>query len=249
MVEFRDITQRLEPEQETVILEGFIFKNFDTRSNGWYLVSRETPTPEEKSITENIPYSQGILDFSEIAGQRFFSNRELSYTLLYVNESYAARKEQENMLKRSITTQMKDILQDTHDSGLHWLAKVKEISVTDDSKYSTLSAAVTFDAYPFAFGNSLEGSDVWDDVYFPSYVFQKTSFTLKNESKFISLINMGDNRPGLDIDVTGTIYINQVGYTSGTYENIPLDLNLGNNNIYISGTGTIAFKFYREVMI
>ena len=45
----------------TQIKEYIQFSDFNSKDAGWYLQSRDAPTPDKKEIVEQIPYLQGVL--------------------------------------------------------------------------------------------------------------------------------------------------------------------------------------------
>jgi hypothetical protein len=233
-------------------VERIVFGSFDSAQKGWWLVDRSAPTPNEKEVMETIPYSQGVLDFSTLDGDRYFDNREITYQFKNINNKYDDRKIIENEIKRMLMPLGTQALFDSHEPGLHWLGKCKSVTVTDDANYQSLTATVIFSCYPFAIGNNVEGSDIWDDVFFPNWVFQDTSFTV-NGTQNINLINIGSHTGETKIVVTGTVSITgdfgSMTLTAGTYTDTQLTLAVGENKLILNGSGTINFEFYKEVMI
>lgn len=237
---------------EAVITEGLTFGDFESINQGWWLVDRQAPAPGEKIVTETIPYSQGILDFSMLGDDRFFNNRDITYQIKKINEDYADRKIIENMLKNQLMPQGIRSIKDTHDGNFHWLGKCKSVSVSDDAKNRTLTATIIFDCYPFAISDNPEGSDIWDDVFFPDWIFQNTKYTI-NDTKTITLYNIGARSAAMTIKVTGLINLagsfGTIQLQTGTYTDTVVVLARGANEIQLNGSGTIEFEFYKEVMI
>jgi hypothetical protein len=233
-------------------IERIVFGSFDSAEKGWWLVDRGAPTPSEKEVTETIPYSQGILDFSTLGIDRFFDNRDITYQFKNIGNRYDDRKVIENEIKRMLMPLGTQALFDSHEPGLHWVGKCKSITVMDDANYQTLVANVVFNCYPFAIGNNAEGSDIWDDVFFPNWVFQDTSFKV-NGTQNINMINIGSHTAEVKIVVTGTVTVagsfGSMTLTAGTYTDTQLTLAIGENKLTLSGSGTINFEFYKEVMI
>lgn len=245
-----DITDEEIPDE--LINEGFSFGKFNSMNEMFYLISRDAPSPEEKANVESIPYMQGVIDFSRIYGERYFENREITYKLMIFNTPYINRKTIENNIKRCLMMEPIQPIIDTHDQGLHWLGKCKEVSVEDNEENKTLVVTVTFDCYPFAIKDEFEGADIWDTVDFPDYVFQENFFKVDGQKRII-LINLSSNTIETSFTVDGFIFIkNQNGsveYTTGDYENTPFNLIPGENVFQLFGDGTINFKFFKEVMI
>lgn len=62
--EFRPLDPYVGNEVKNEPTEGFVFNGFDTRKNGWWLIERNAPLPDEQEVIENVPYKQGSEDFS-----------------------------------------------------------------------------------------------------------------------------------------------------------------------------------------
>lgn len=250
--DFHDLGKYTDEELERQITEGFIFGDYDSRENNMFLISRDAPTPSEKEITESVPYMQGVYDFSTLNFDRYFDNREVTYQVMLFENEYENRKYPEQDIKRSLMKLDIQPLYDTHDQGYHWLGKCKSVTVEDDAEKGTLSCTIVFDCYPFAIYNSEEGSDIWDDVYFPHWIFQETKYTV-NGSQSISLFNIGSKSAECELIVTGTVNVSgsfgTLNLTAGNYKDTQLVLAMGENKLSLSGNGTIEFKFYREEMI
>lgn len=250
--DFHDLGKYTDEELERQITEGFIFGDYDSRENNMFLISRDAPTPSEKEITESVPYMQGVYDFSMLNFDRYFDNREVTYQVMLFENEYENRKRPEQDIKRNLMKLDIQSLYDTHDQGYHWLGKCKSVAVEDDVEKGTLSCTIVFDCYPFAIYNSAEGSDIWDDVYFPHWVFQNTKYTVSG-AQSISLFNIGSRSVECEMIVDGDITVigdfGSVELTSGDYQDTQIVLVMGENHLTLSGNGTIEFKFYREEMI
>ena len=99
---------------------------------------------------------------------------------------------------------------------------------------------------------NIEGSDIWDDVYFPRWVFQDTKFVVEG-SENVDIYNIGSTsiipRIIVDSDFTIKSPTNTISLTKGTYTDTQLVFERGENKLTLTGTGTIEFQFYREEMI
>lgn len=236
--------------------ESFTFGEYNSMDNRMFVTQREAPTPSEREIVETVPYMQGVYDFSQLNGQRFYENREITYQVILFEKKYPNRKIAEQEIKRQLMQLGIQNLYDSHDKGYHWSGKCKSVSVDDDEAKGTLSCSIVFDCYPFAISNNLEGSDAWNDVFFPHYFFQKVKYDL-GDKQTIYLYNIGSNVVQCGIRVDGGTAVvsgpfsttNEHEFPEGHYPNATLMLSVGKNEITISGTGTIEFRFYREEMI
>lgn len=250
--EFRNLDPIDEKAEPNIASEGFVFNNYDTRLNGWWLTERTAPTPGEQEITESVPYRQGSYDFSMIDNERFFNNREITYKLLYVGEKYYNRKGFEQELKRQLIPHNWDKLVDTHEPTYYWWAKCKSVEVNDNSDNETLEASIVFTAYPYAYTNHNEGADYWDDVFFPHWIWQQVKFSV-NGGQDVNVKNIG-SRPVLSsFTVTGNVKVKgsfgEVSLNDSNYKQTQVVLDVGDNKINLSGNGAIEFIFKREEMI
>lgn len=142
---FRDLQPTNKNEYDDIPTEGFVFGSFDSRKAGWWLVSREAPTPEEHEITESIAYVQGVYDFSMLNGERFFGNRKITYKIAMPLSVYHERKIFEEEIKRQLMSLGIQNLVDTHEDGYYWRGKCKSVEVDDDEEKGLLTATVVFD--------------------------------------------------------------------------------------------------------
>ncbi|WP_047975567.1 hypothetical protein, partial [Fructobacillus sp. EFB-N1] len=156
------------------------FGQFNSSDYGFYLLNRDAPTPAEKTVTENLSYANGILDFSTITGERFYEQRTITYQLRAYKLNYSDRKTLENKVKRLIMSPFDQRLYDTHDKGYYWVGKAKSVKVDDDSTYNTLTINVEFDLYPFAIKNnsSIDNYDDWDTFDFDNDFIQPFSYQI-----------------------------------------------------------------------
>ncbi|MBN7275107.1 phage tail protein [Ligilactobacillus pobuzihii] len=233
--------------------ESFTFGEYNSMDNRMFLTTREAPTPSEREIVETVPYMQGVYDFSQLnGGERYFDNREITYQVMLFEQDYPTRKYAEQEIKRQLMPLGIQPLYDSHDNGYHWMGKCKSVTVDDDEAKGTLTCTVVFDCYPFAIYNEAEGSDIWDDVYFPHWIFQKTHYIVHGVQP-IRLFNLGSKSVQCELTVIGKINISgpfgSLELSAGNYKNTELVLSMGENNLVLSGNGSVDFKFYREEMI
>ncbi|MEK1316047.1 phage tail protein [Limosilactobacillus fermentum] len=249
--EFVEIGEASAPSQPLTPDEGFTFNGFNSMEQ-WWLTERSAPSPDEQKITEQVPYSQGELDFSMLGGERFFDMREITYKLLLYDRDYNHRKGYEQELKRELMQYGFNRLQDTHDSAYYWWAKCMSVEVDDSSEDYSVEATVKFKAYPFAYTNHDEGADYWDDVVFTHWIWQDVKFTV-NGDRAVTVQNIG-SRPVLSSFVVSGSVMVKIGSTSlaltgDNYQGKEIVMEMGTNTFNLSGNGTIEFKFKREELI
>lgn len=236
----------------TKIKEYIQFGDFNSKDAGWYLQSRDAPTPDKKEIVEQIPYLQGVLDFSDVLGEVFFDRREITYEFKLPNKDYPDRKIAERFIKSSMTTKSESQLFDTHDKRYYWLGKVKSIKVTDVPLKKHLIATIVFICYPFAFHVDNYFDDVWDTFDFENDFSNWTKWNI-DAQKEIYFVNGGDTSVSPTVICSGDIsLIDKKGKTykfkKGENTDFVLSMKPGINHFTAKGTGTISLRFNAEVM-
>lgn len=179
--------------------EGIQFNDFNSVNEGLHLLDRQAPSPDEKEIIESIPYSQGVLDFSMLLGERVFNNRQLSYELISDKMPYKQRKSLERRIKRLIVPKGEGNLYDTHDLGYYWRGKCSSVEVEDNAEFKYLIIRISFNVYPFLIRNKRYFDDVWDDFDFENDVANWTKHTVIGV-KTITLVNSGDKSVKLTVN-------------------------------------------------
>lgn len=233
------------------ISEFITFGEFNSKKEGFYLIERDAPSPDEKEIIENIPFSQGVHDFSMILGERIFQNRKISYTFWLPSRMYAQRKLIEQDVKRKLMMNGINQLHDKHDESFYWLGKCEEVKIDDDEETKTLEVKIVFDCYPFMLSEQEYFTDVWNTFNFNHHVSVFTKYTIVG-TKEIFLINTGDTSISPTIITDSDIQIILKGqtyyFTKGENKDFLMKLERGINHLKIAGSGTIKFRFRVEVM-
>lgn len=144
----------------------------------------------------------------------------------------------------------KQKLYDDRYPGYYFLAEViDDADISIDSTNGVFS--VTFNAYPFMIAELPEGNDIWDLFNFELDVSQNLAFIVEGELE-VEIINAGTPQVIPTIESTADMNIQKGGanYTVKTGKSKSLDFTLdsGVNTITITGTGTIKFEFYKELI-
>ncbi len=233
------------------IIEGFTFFDEHTKEYNMKLKERLAPTPEENTITEEVPFMQGSYDFSMILGERIYKNRTLSYRFEVVERGYQHRKVDEIVLKNWLMKNGWGKLYDDHDDGYYYWAKCTSVTVEDDHTYGRLLISISFEAYPFMRAIFEEGHDIWDEFYFELDYFQPNEFAI-NGLTTIKVKNVGAIGvvPTIISSSQMTIIKNGISYSvpAGESKNESFRLGIGENLMTINGTGMIKFIFYKELL-
>jgi len=234
------------------INEYIQFMNFNSKNEKLYLIERNAPTPEEKEILKDIPFKQGVLDFSALLGSRVFKNREIEYIFMLFNTPYDQRKIVERNIKQRLMVHPRNKLYDTHDASYHWLAKCKSVEVENGERFNQLKVTITFDCYPYMFSNANYFDDYWDTFSFDDDVANYTKY-LVNGSLNFQLFNAGSVavKPEIIVDNRFSVKVNDedpVIFETGSKQDYYLSLRPGVNDVHVEGTGTIKFHYQKEVM-
>lgn len=236
------------------IKEYIDFGRFNSKKEGFYIVEREAPTPSEKLITENLNYANGVLDFSNITGERFYEQRTITYQIMMVGVEYEQRKQYENRCKRLLMSPYDQRLYDTHDRGYYWVGKCKSVKVDDNQEKRQLTFNIEFSLYPFAIKNNADSSiyDDWDTFDFENDFIQPFSYRVTDE-KEVMLVNIGENSVSPTVVTSDKIVIIKDG---GRFEFSPkkptdylFNLGKGISKLMIKGNATVRFVIKSEVLL
>jgi hypothetical protein len=231
-----------------------LFNDFNSDTLGLRLTARAIDPLQEQEITETIPGIQGSIDYSNMFGQRLFQPQTVTYTFQKYIYDVVERSRQETIIRNSLAKFGLSRLYDSYlPENYYLLAKCSSPSVTNDPQYQKLTVTLAFTCNPpFMFCELQEGNDIWDTFNFDYDVSQETSFNVSG-SQTVTLINNGSAAIQPKIVVTGSVSVtangNTVNFTAGTYENTLIYLLCGENSFQLSGSGTINFVFYKELVL
>lgn len=228
------------------------FMSFNSKNEELYLIERKAPTPEEKEILKDIPFKQGVLDFSALLGSRVFKNREIEYVFMLFNTPYNQRKIVERNIKQKLMVHSRNKLFDTHDSNYYWLGKCKSVEVENGEKFNHLKVTITFDCYPYMISHTDYFDDYWDTFEFDEDVANYTKYVVNGSLEF-PLFNAGSVavKPKITVNSTFRVKVNDedfIEFQSGSKQDYYLSLKPGVNDVKVEGTGIIQFHYQKEVM-
>ena len=234
------------------INEYIQFMNFNSKNEKLYLIERNAPTPDEKEILKDIPFKQGVLDFSALLGSRVFQNREIEYVFMLFNTPYNQRKIVERNIKQKLMVHSRNKLFDTHDSNYYWLGKCKSVEVENGERFDQLKVTITFDCYPYMFSHTDYFDDYWDTFEFDEDVANYTKYVVDGSLDF-PLFNAGSVavKPKITVDSRFRVKVNDedfIEFQSGSKQDYYLSLKPGLNKVRVEGNGTIQFHYQKEVM-
>lgn len=223
------------------------FKDF-----GLTVVERDAPSPEEKEVRINLPYSQGDIDLSSPQDEQFFNSRIITYTLARLGRQHDHRKYDHLLVENWLRGGTEDILVETYSEGFYYVGKFVGViprNSTDGSRVITYEAV--FKCQPFKISVFEEGTAYFDDMNLMTDVIQKTFFEL-NGTRDIKLYNNSVTSIVPKFEITGLMEIendNVVIVADDSSKRSDLfRLKLGMNNIQLRGQGTIKFIWQKRLL-
>lgn len=218
-------------------------------------VEKNIGYPKKEKIKVKVPFSNMEYDFSELYGSQTYTNRTLTYTLNILGRHKINTTEKINLIETKISNWLmnsngKQRLYDDSIPSYYYLAEVEGgLNFDEFWNYGTLT--VTFTAYPFMISDLEEGHDIWDEINFELDVLQPIEFEI-NGIKSISLVNVSATTLSPTIETTSSMEIVKDGViynvTEGKTKSLDFTLKIGENDLTITGNGTIKFLFYKELI-
>ena len=233
------------------IIEKIQFNKFDSKELGFYLISRDAPTPDEKELIEDLPFVQGEYDFSMLTGERIFKNRKISYVFHYFNAPYEIRKKVENKTKALLMMNGQSKIIDSHDPGYYWFGKCESVQVDDDESKRKLIIKIEFNCYPYLIALDSAFNDEWDTFDLEDGVAQFYKYRIKGKRE-INLTNYGSVSTSPIIKVSDpmklTLNDSVIELKKGKNEDFFIKLSVGENILNVTGNGTFEIDMRLEVM-
>lgn len=214
-------------------------------------ISIGNPTP--KIILESVPYMSGVYDFSGIDGITYYNTRDINIRLKLMKNTEKYRDLNSlyyNIINKLLSNKMQKLY-------LSWVEGYFTARITNISDYNLLEKRaeiqLTFTAQPFRTYETYESQIKWDDFCFERDVMQ--GYYNVTDSLEFSLINFNENtvKPIIECSeaMNLTQYLNDISVnyslSSGTNKDL-VTLKKGENKFKVEGTGTLEFKWYREVI-
>ena len=198
---------------------------------GLSLKSRKIGLPEKKSIRQTVPFMNGYYDFSALNGAPAWNERIIEYAFDVTHENPAELD--------YFVSYVLDWLGNIHDTdiyddtsyGYHWHGSYNNAKVTWDDTGLKAEISVSFVVHPFKIANDATVRTMTAGTY-----------TINNPGMVVSPI----------VKSTASAAIQIGNYVSSIPANqeirLGIDLERGDNTVLVTGSGTVTFSFYREVL-
>lgn len=215
---------------------------------------KEITFPEKLKTTQALPFSNTILDISDLYGGQSYSERSIKFTFLVQNHKNVSKEALYAMWTSTVNWLMapnqKVALVDDVMTDYYYLAEVQKAPTWDEyTRHGKFT--VEFTCYPFRIYSLLEGNDDWDTFDLDNGFAQDTFFEIEGKRTII-LYNVGQAlaNPQVIVSSNMTVQVNGQLYdfSAGTNENSEFVLELGENKLTITGNGTISFEWHKELI-
>ena len=224
------------------------------RDLGLTVKSRTIGNPKKKKNLVQMPFTNQEYDLSEVYGLQTYENRQLTY-ILNVIDLPSNRKQEMNSLKiRALNTWVpanhRTILRDDAIPGYYFLAEIREApAFTEHNGKGELTAV--FDAYPFKISEKEQPDDLWDPFDFINDVAQNKEHKISGVTK-VMVINLSATGVASKITVDTDMVLEKKGIKynlkKGTNKDTGFTLDMGENNLTVTGNGVLSFSWFREVI-
>jgi predicted phage tail component-like protein len=225
-----------------------IYKDLDFKI---YMHTKSIQPPSKKKIKETVPFMNGSYDFSTVGtnGELTYEERAITIELGLVGNSkeelYSIYSKTLQWLVDSGPSQL--IFDDIQE--YYFLAEVEDVgSFEEIMEFGKLT--VTFKTEPFKKGMDLEGSNLWDTFNFETDIMQTTTFNVTG-SMTVTIVNPGRIiTPQVIVSANMSCLLGTytASFTTTKDKDYKFRLQPGENVIKITGTGSIEFRFRKEVL-
>ena len=124
------------------------------RTFGLHIKSRKIGLPEKKTVFSTVPFMNGFYDFSAIAGETSWGQREIEYSFdLIANSAIALETEKAQLITWLASAHDTAILDDDM-PGTHFTGSYVSAAFNDDDSGLGSTLTVTFACQPFRKANT-----------------------------------------------------------------------------------------------
>jgi predicted phage tail component-like protein len=209
------------------------------------------PQPPAPNIVKiEVPFMNGSYDFSTIGsfGEMTYQNRKLEcsfqFKSVYREEAFVRFSE---ILKWLMEPNKQKLIY-SNDFTFYYMAGVEDAPDFDDTfRFGTLK--IDFIAYPFKYSIDEFGDDIWDDFCFlTDYTVYTNTFDINGDTPVVIYNNGRNITPVINCSTVMTVTFNNKTYSLVAGDNNVYGLRLknGENDLAITGNGTIQVKFRPE---
>lgn len=217
---------------------------------GLKVISREFNPPSKRKVKETLPFLNGSYDFSLLYGDDVYEERTIKYVFDFRYENKIDFINKKIAITDWFTSNSKEPLYDDLVPNYYFIAECED-SIKFSEGYIDCEVTVIFTAYPFKISTLQDGHDVWDKFNFELDMVQNTKLEV-NGTENIQLYNNGAVGINPIVICSNDMEIIKGNTTfkfkAGQAKSWSFKLDKGLNDLTVKGTGTIEFKWYKEVL-
>ena len=208
--------------------------------------------PDKTKTRIRIPNSNIYYDYEKVFGD-LYEERTLEYDFLVMMPNALSEEDMEYIKSQVINWLTPGVEHRIEDTAIPFYYFIGEISSapewSQDNGYGTLK--VKINCYPYKISVDDMADDVWDSFDFNNDVAQFLEFEVNKETTE-RIYNASSTAVSPKLIVTGNVTVEahgeKVTLNAGTYTETEIKLNVGWNDVKLSGNGTIKFSFHKEVL-
>ena len=208
--------------------------------------------PDKTKTRIRIPNSNIYYDYEKVFGD-LYEERTLEYDFLVMMPNALSEEDMEYIKSQVINWLTPGVEHRIEDTAIPFYYFIGEISSapewSQDNGYGTLK--VKINCYPYKISVDDMADDLWDSFDFNNDVAQFLEFEVNKETTE-RIYNASSTAVSPKLIVTGNVTVEahgeKVTLGAGTYTETEIKLNVGWNDVKLSGNGTIKFSFHKEVL-
>lgn len=202
------------------------YRDFDL-----YIKSRKIGLPEKKHIRETVPFMNGYYDFSALNGSPAWNERIIEYAFDVIGDTpQHLEAEVSKVMNWLCNVHDEDIFDDTL-TRFHWHGSYESCIVNYDDCGEQAEIKVSFVVHPFKIADEAT-----------VFSMEAGTYTITNPGMAVSPIVTSDADAAIQI---GT-YVSSI--PANEVIHLGIDLERGDNTVIVTGTGTVNFSYFEEVM-
>ena len=176
--------------------------NFHSSGYGWIIKSVDTPPPKKRLVTAEVPYRDGLMDFSALYGDQPYEDRTVTVTFQQeVREDSHGEENPAVELERLLLRggSIWDRYVDSLDPNWYWYGKPASVSHTVKNHIYTVTAVYTME--PFRRRITDSSAILWDSFCFLTDTLSPRGITVPvGEWTKVTLSNPGPVPVAIDVE-------------------------------------------------
>ena len=200
------------------------YNNFDL-----FISDRTINNPKKGAVRETVPFMTGSYDFSMINGAVPWEDREIEYVFDITGSTIKEMDEQRDKVLNWLMNIHEEVIQDDTMPEYHFFGSYLKDKIKESAEKCEIT--VTFICYPFKVFNDVTSAD-----------YSAGTYVINNPGQNVPLVALCTENMQIQVGDSSVVVPAGVEIETG------LDLQRGDNDIVITGTGVATLKYYKEVL-